>query len=62
MFEDHKSISRFSGETESYKKLARALRRIALQSSDVSPALERASTHSSTLGEPPIHCFFVMRY
>ncbi|KAM5521100.1 ankyrin repeat protein [Fusarium oxysporum f. sp. phaseoli] len=49
MFEDHKSISRFSGETESYKKLAGALRRIALLSSDVSPALKRASTHSSTL-------------
>ncbi|KAH6873842.1 hypothetical protein B0T10DRAFT_234496 [Thelonectria olida] len=49
MFEDHKSICRFSGETESYMKLARALRRIAAQSLDVSPTLERASTHSSNI-------------
>ncbi|KAI1028458.1 hypothetical protein LB503_002201 [Fusarium chuoi] len=49
MSEDHKTICRFSGETESYLKIARAIRRIVLQSSNSSPALKRASTHSSTL-------------
>ncbi|KAG4253672.1 hypothetical protein FPRO03_07632 [Fusarium proliferatum] len=49
MSEDHKTICRFSGETESYLKVARAIRRIVLQSSNSSPALKRVSTHSSTL-------------
>ncbi|PTB38647.1 hypothetical protein M441DRAFT_145727 [Trichoderma asperellum CBS 433.97] len=48
MFEDHRSICRFPGETESYKKLAKALRRIASQAAATSPPLKRASTHSST--------------
>lgn len=51
MSEDHKTICRFSGETESYLKVARAIRRIVLQSSNSSPALKRVSTHSSTLGK-----------
>ncbi|PNP78173.1 hypothetical protein FNYG_08490 [Fusarium nygamai] len=51
MSEDHKTICRFSGETESYLKIARAIRRIVLQSSNSYPALKRVSTHSSTLGK-----------
>ncbi|KAF4459721.1 ankyrin repeat-containing [Fusarium albosuccineum] len=49
---NHKSICRFSGETESYMRLAGALRRIASRSSDASPTLERASTHSSNISHP----------
>ncbi|KAM0260900.1 hypothetical protein ACHAQJ_002519 [Trichoderma viride] len=48
MFEDHRSICRFPGETESYMKLAKALRRMASQAAVTSPPLKRASTHSST--------------
>lgn len=51
MFEDHRSICRFPGETESYMKLAKALRRMASQAAATSPQLKRASTHSSTAGE-----------
>ncbi|KAM0247349.1 hypothetical protein ACHAQJ_009883 [Trichoderma viride] len=47
MYEDHRSICRFASETNSYKKLANAIRRIASQSPDLSPPLRRASTHSS---------------
>lgn len=51
MFEDHKSISRFPGKTDSYKKVEKALQRIASQALINSPVLKRASTHSSTIGK-----------
>ncbi|KAI5919945.1 ankyrin repeat-containing domain protein [Camillea tinctor] len=40
-------MCRFPGETESYKAVSRALRRIASQSRGVKQAFERPSTHSS---------------
>ncbi|KAH6951968.1 hypothetical protein DER45DRAFT_491815 [Fusarium avenaceum] len=49
MHEDHKSICRFPGKTDSYKKVAKALQRIASQCLINNPVLKRASTHSSTL-------------
>lgn len=51
MYEDHKSICRFPSETNSYKKIASAIRRIASQSADVSLPLQRVSTHSSNRSE-----------
>ncbi|QPC72754.1 hypothetical protein HYE68_003506 [Fusarium pseudograminearum] len=49
MPEDHRTICRFPGETESYLKVARALRRIATKSSNSGPTLKRTSTHSSNI-------------
>ncbi|EXK26983.1 hypothetical protein FOMG_16422 [Fusarium oxysporum f. sp. melonis 26406] len=49
MPEDHRTICRFPGETESYLKVARALRRIATKSSNVGPTIKRTSTHSSNI-------------
>ncbi|KAM0215059.1 hypothetical protein ACHAQD_008567 [Fusarium lateritium] len=49
MSEDHKSICRFPGKTDSYKKVAKALQRIATQALTDSSALKRTSTHSSTV-------------
>ncbi|KAK6708877.1 hypothetical protein SNK04_009822 [Fusarium graminearum] len=49
MPEDHRTICRFPRETESYLKVARALRRIATKSSNIGPTLKRTSTHSSNI-------------
>ncbi|CEI40386.1 unnamed protein product [Fusarium venenatum] len=49
MPEDHRTICRFPGETESYPKVARTLRRIATKSSNADPTLKRTSTHSSNI-------------
>jgi hypothetical protein len=51
MYEDHKSICRFPGKTASYKKVAKALQRIASQCLINKPVLKRTSTHSSTFGK-----------
>ncbi|KAI1489344.1 hypothetical protein F5X96DRAFT_670791 [Biscogniauxia mediterranea] len=47
LYENHRDMCRFSGETESYKTVSRALRRIASQSHGVRQTFERPSTHSS---------------
>ncbi|KAJ4158057.1 uncharacterized protein LMH87_008602 [Akanthomyces muscarius] len=48
LWEDHRSICRFDCETsDSYRRVARAIRRIARQSPSLGPTLRRASTHSS---------------
>ncbi|KAI0598549.1 hypothetical protein F4775DRAFT_592269 [Biscogniauxia sp. FL1348] len=47
LYENHRDMCRFPGETGSYKAVSRALRRIASQSRDVRQTFERPSTHSS---------------
>ncbi|KAI1504195.1 hypothetical protein F5X99DRAFT_372815 [Biscogniauxia marginata] len=47
LYENHRDICRFPSETESYKAVSRALRRIASQSRNTKQAFERPSTHSS---------------
>ncbi|KPM39876.1 hypothetical protein AK830_g6697 [Neonectria ditissima] len=52
LYENHRSICRFSSETSSsYMAVAKALRRIVRQSPDVTLALRRASTPSSYRSE-----------
>ncbi|SPO02536.1 uncharacterized protein DNG_05209 [Cephalotrichum gorgonifer] len=58
LFADHRDICRFSGETQNYKAVSRAIRRIALRSQIEREPLKRASTRSSdrTLGEIEKSC------
>lgn len=52
LWEDHRSICRFDTETsESYRDVARAIRRIARQPSVLRTSLQRDSTHSSEIGK-----------
>ncbi|KAH6986404.1 hypothetical protein BKA56DRAFT_613779 [Ilyonectria sp. MPI-CAGE-AT-0026] len=47
LYENHKTICRFAGETSSYMSVARALRRIACKLPDDGQELKRANTRSS---------------
>lgn len=51
MYESHKTICRFPGATQSYLKVARAIRKIASNVGPADPAEETSSTHSSTMSE-----------
>ncbi|KAK5994802.1 Vegetative incompatibility HET-E-1-like protein [Cladobotryum mycophilum] len=61
LYENHKGVCRFSGETSSYMAVSRALRRIANQSLEVTQTLKRTSTHSSqrTLSEIEKMCMML---